>query len=356
MGLVDIVIETGLQPYDVQALIPLIEAAGGVDHELAGRPVRRGRRRARLRRSRRCTPRCCANACRGVENFSFSAARAFSAVISSTRRSRAAMTVTIFTRGRSAASVGRSRRRADRRSRPAHRAGTRRARRAARGTRSSTRSGYVPRVVGASATSARVARRRATCSCRRCRSTRTPSGPGIDERTPWRRSTILRPKTGPEALRRTEGRVRGRGHRAHFGERATHVRPGLIVGPFDAHRPLRLLGRALRASALARRAGRRSAVVPAPPSGTDAGHRRARSRGVDARPRRARRRRDVQRRAVPQGTGRWAISSTRWCAAAPRRPRRRGSTTRRCSRTASTPWVGPAAVASAERARQRAAS
>jgi myo-inositol-1(or 4)-monophosphatase len=30
MGLVDIVIETGLQPYDIQALIPLIEEAGGV--------------------------------------------------------------------------------------------------------------------------------------------------------------------------------------------------------------------------------------------------------------------------------------------------------------------------------------
>lgn len=30
MGLVDIVIETGLQPYDIQALIPLIENAGGI--------------------------------------------------------------------------------------------------------------------------------------------------------------------------------------------------------------------------------------------------------------------------------------------------------------------------------------
>lgn len=30
MGLVDVVIESGLQPYDVQALMPLIEAAGGV--------------------------------------------------------------------------------------------------------------------------------------------------------------------------------------------------------------------------------------------------------------------------------------------------------------------------------------
>ena len=29
MGLVDIVIETGLKPYDIQALIPLIESAGG---------------------------------------------------------------------------------------------------------------------------------------------------------------------------------------------------------------------------------------------------------------------------------------------------------------------------------------
>jgi fructose-1,6-bisphosphatase/inositol monophosphatase family enzyme len=30
MGLVDVVIETGLKPYDVQSLIPLIENAGGV--------------------------------------------------------------------------------------------------------------------------------------------------------------------------------------------------------------------------------------------------------------------------------------------------------------------------------------
>jgi len=36
MGLVDIVIETGLQPYDVQALMPLIEAAGGVITDWAG--------------------------------------------------------------------------------------------------------------------------------------------------------------------------------------------------------------------------------------------------------------------------------------------------------------------------------
>ena len=50
MGLVDVVIENGLQPYDVQALIPLIEAAGGRDHQLAGRALRPGRAGARLRR------------------------------------------------------------------------------------------------------------------------------------------------------------------------------------------------------------------------------------------------------------------------------------------------------------------
>ena len=36
MGLVDIVIETGLQPYDIQALIPLIENAGGVVSDWEG--------------------------------------------------------------------------------------------------------------------------------------------------------------------------------------------------------------------------------------------------------------------------------------------------------------------------------
>jgi histidinol-phosphatase len=42
MGLVDIVIETGLQPYDIQALIPLIEAAGGVVTDWAGNPCDQG--------------------------------------------------------------------------------------------------------------------------------------------------------------------------------------------------------------------------------------------------------------------------------------------------------------------------
>lgn len=38
MGLVDIVIETGLQAYDIQSLIPLIEAAGGVVTDWRGGP------------------------------------------------------------------------------------------------------------------------------------------------------------------------------------------------------------------------------------------------------------------------------------------------------------------------------
>jgi len=42
MGLVDIVIETGLQAYDIQALIPLIEAAGGVVTDWAGGPCDQG--------------------------------------------------------------------------------------------------------------------------------------------------------------------------------------------------------------------------------------------------------------------------------------------------------------------------
>jgi myo-inositol-1(or 4)-monophosphatase len=36
MGLTDVVIETGLQAYDIQALMPLIEAAGGVVTDWAG--------------------------------------------------------------------------------------------------------------------------------------------------------------------------------------------------------------------------------------------------------------------------------------------------------------------------------
>jgi myo-inositol-1(or 4)-monophosphatase len=38
MGLTDVVIETGLKPYDIQALIPLIEAAGGAVTDWAGHP------------------------------------------------------------------------------------------------------------------------------------------------------------------------------------------------------------------------------------------------------------------------------------------------------------------------------
>lgn len=38
MGLTDVVIETGLKPYDIQALIPVIEAAGGVVTDWRGGP------------------------------------------------------------------------------------------------------------------------------------------------------------------------------------------------------------------------------------------------------------------------------------------------------------------------------
>jgi myo-inositol-1(or 4)-monophosphatase len=42
MGFVDVVIENGLQPYDVQSLIPLIEAAGGVISSWTGGPCDQG--------------------------------------------------------------------------------------------------------------------------------------------------------------------------------------------------------------------------------------------------------------------------------------------------------------------------
>ena len=42
MGLVDVVIENGLQAYDVQSLIPLIEAAGGVITNWRGEPCHQG--------------------------------------------------------------------------------------------------------------------------------------------------------------------------------------------------------------------------------------------------------------------------------------------------------------------------
>jgi len=42
MGFVDMVVETGLQPYDVQALIPLVEAAGGAITNWSGGPCDQG--------------------------------------------------------------------------------------------------------------------------------------------------------------------------------------------------------------------------------------------------------------------------------------------------------------------------
>jgi histidinol phosphatase-like enzyme (inositol monophosphatase family) len=42
MGLCDVVIETGLNPYDIQALIPLIESAGGVISDWRGGPCHDG--------------------------------------------------------------------------------------------------------------------------------------------------------------------------------------------------------------------------------------------------------------------------------------------------------------------------
>jgi myo-inositol-1(or 4)-monophosphatase len=42
MGLVDVVIEYGLKPYDIQALVPIIESAGGVVTDWRGNPCYEG--------------------------------------------------------------------------------------------------------------------------------------------------------------------------------------------------------------------------------------------------------------------------------------------------------------------------
>ncbi len=42
MGFVDVVIESGLQPYDIQALMPIIEGAGGVVTDWTGGPCDQG--------------------------------------------------------------------------------------------------------------------------------------------------------------------------------------------------------------------------------------------------------------------------------------------------------------------------
>jgi len=43
-GFVDLVIESGLQPYDVMALVPIIEYAGGVITTWEGEPALKGGR------------------------------------------------------------------------------------------------------------------------------------------------------------------------------------------------------------------------------------------------------------------------------------------------------------------------
>ena len=63
-GHVDLVIEAGLQAYDVCAPIAVIEAAGGLVTDWQGGPVAPGRPGPRRRQSPICTPprwRCCAD-------------------------------------------------------------------------------------------------------------------------------------------------------------------------------------------------------------------------------------------------------------------------------------------------------
>ena len=344
MGLIDIVIETGLQAYDVQALIPLIEAAGGVHHGLAGRPLRR----------RAATSLACGDPAlhaaapdRADEPRARIAMRLL--ILGGTRFLGRHVVDAALARGHAVTivharpqrgSVGRSRRRA----RPAT------AIRASAPGLAALAGGDVGR--GRRHERLRAARRRrvaptllavasrATCSCRRCRSMPTRAARSRRERAASRRSTIPRPKTSAEALRRAQGRVRSGRRPSASATRATHVRPGLIVGPFDStDRFGYWVARFVHPHLLGERAaaGRRSGAAGA----ADAGHRRARSRRVDARPRSSA---TSAGRSTPcSPRGQWTMGDLVDALTSPPRRRRRrrcGSTTRRCSRTASSRGSG----------------
>ncbi len=123
-------------------------------------------------------------------------------------------------------------------------------------------SGYVPRVVGASADvlASRVARYLFVSSVSVYADT---SRPGLDERAPV--ATLDDPAT--EEILKHYGGLKAACEAAvteRFGERATHVRPGLIVGPFDStDRFGYWVARFVHPHLLGERAER--VVVPAPP-------------------------------------------------------------------------------------------
>ena len=43
-GFVDLIVEAGLKPYDIVALVPIIEGAGGLRHDVGRRPATDGGR------------------------------------------------------------------------------------------------------------------------------------------------------------------------------------------------------------------------------------------------------------------------------------------------------------------------
>jgi nucleoside-diphosphate-sugar epimerase len=124
-------------------------------------------------------------------------------------------------------------------------------------------SGYVPRIVGASADAlaSRVARYLFVSSVSVYADSSTP---GVDESAPV--ATLDDPAT--EEILKHYGALKAACEAAlteRFGARATHVRPGLIVGPFDAtDRFGYWVARFIHPQLLGERAER--AVVPAPPA------------------------------------------------------------------------------------------
>ena len=199
-------------------------------------------------------------------------------------------------------------------------------------------SGYVPRVVRASARAARGPRRAITSSCRRSRSTPTAAAPDQDETA----SGGAARRSGTEDVAKYYGPLKAACEdevRAAFGDGAIIVRPGLIVGPHDSSDRFGYwVARFRHPALLGDRPG--AAVVPAPPA--------APMQFIDARDladwmidlverqaRAARTTRCSPARHWTMGDIVDALRARRRCAAS-----RRGSTRRCCSSTRSSP--GPA--------------
>ena len=218
-------------------------------------------------------------------------------------------------------------------------------------------SGYVPRVVRASAEllAPRVGRYLFVSSISvyadASRAGPRRNGAGRDAR----RSGV---RGHRQALRRAQGARASDVVREAFGARALNVRPGLIVGPHDpTDRFGYWVARFVHPAACSGDRATAAVVPAAADRGRSSSSTRATSRRGCSTLLRQGPRRHVQRDAARRDSGRWARWSTRSSRARAARRRRaaRGSTSDRCSSTRSTPWTGlPLWIPASVRRRRRA--